>query len=114
MIAPIAWASSKGYVNGYEDNTFRPRNVLTRGHVVTILWRMAGEPEVKEDAEGIDAAKAFTDVEAGEYYEKGVIWGAVNGIVKGTSNTTFSPGGSCTRAQMMTFIYRAKDLITAE
>ncbi|MBR5506421.1 MAG: S-layer homology domain-containing protein, partial [Clostridia bacterium] len=80
--------------------TFSPDVTCTRGQVVTFLWRTAGQPEAKS------SACNFTDVKADSYYHKAVIWAVENGITGGTGETTFSPDTNCTRAQVVTFLYR--------
>ena len=90
------------YVNqiltGTGKTAFSPRSEMTRGQMMTALYRMAGSPDVKENA-------AFTDVKADAYYAKAVAWGVQQGIVKGTSETAFSPDEPVTRAQAVTFLY---------
>ena len=97
----VAWAVKKGITSGTSATTFNPDGSCTRAQAVTFLWRAAGSPEPKS------AAMPFTDVPAGSYFEKAVLWAVENGITKGTSDTTFSPDASCTRAQIVTFLWRA-------
>ncbi|MCH5353401.1 MAG: S-layer homology domain-containing protein, partial [Acutalibacter sp.] len=73
----------------------------TRGQIVTFLWRAAGKPEPKT------AVNPFTDLKSSEYYYKAVLWAHENGIVSGTSATTFSPNQNCTRGQIVTFLWRS-------
>ncbi len=88
-------------VKGTTATTFSPNATCTRAQAVTVLWRAAGcpEPTVK--------TTNFTDVEAASFYEKAVLWAVEKGITEGTSKTTFSPNDACTRAQIVTFLWRA-------
>ena len=97
----VVWAVKKGITSGTSATTFNPDGSCTRAQAVTFLWRAAGSPEPKS------AAMPFTDVPAGSYFEKAVLWAVENGITKGTSDTTFGPDASCTRAQIVTFLWRA-------
>lgn len=97
----VIWAVKKGITSGTSATTFDPNGNCTRAQAVTFLWRAAGSPEPKS------ATMPFTDVPAGSYFEKAVLWAVENGITKGTSDTTFSPDASCTRAQIVTFLWRA-------
>ena len=95
----VHWALEKGVMNGTGETTFEPNGSATRAMVVTMLWRMAGEPAGS-------AAAPFTDVKAGSWYADAVNWAAETGAVKGTSETTFSPDTSVTREQLATILYR--------
>ena len=97
----VVWAVKKDITSGTSATTFNPDGSCTRAQAVTFLWRAAGSPEPKS------ATMPFTDVPAGSYFEKAVLWAVENGITKGTSDTTFSPDASCTRAQIVTFLWRA-------
>lgn len=97
----VIWAVKKGITSGTSATTFNPDGSCTRAQAVTFLWRAAGSPEPKS------AAMPFTDVPAGSYFEKAVLWAVENGITKGTSDTMFTPDASCTRAQIVTFLWRA-------
>ena len=97
----VIWAVKKGITSGTSATTFNPDGSCTRAQAVTFLWRAAGSPEPKS------ATMPFTDVSAGSYFEKAVLWAVENGITKGTSDTTFTPDASCTRAQIVTFLWRA-------
>ena len=99
----VLWASENGIVYGITSTTFRPNQGCTRGQVAAFLWRTAGKPEPNT------ANCPFSDVSASEYYYKAVTWAAENNIVYGTSSTKFSPNASCTRAQIVTFLYRFLD-----
>ena len=96
----VLWAVQNGVTYGTSASTFSPDATCTRAQAVTFLWRAAGEPEVS-------GSHSFTDVKTGSYYEKAVIWAAQNGITSGTTATTFSPNDNCTRAQIVTFLWRA-------
>ena len=94
----VHWALEQGVMNGVSDTKFAPDDPTTRAMVVTMLWRLEGKPDGKPSP--------FTDVPAGSWYEKAVNWAAENGIVKGTSPTTFSPDVPITREQLAAILYR--------
>ncbi len=96
----IIWATETGITKGTTETTFSPRAQCTRAQMVTFLWRAAGSPEPTT------TENPFTDVKEGAYY-KAILWAVENGITKGTSADKFSPNAQCTRAQIVTFIYRA-------
>ena len=96
----VLWAAENAITSGTTDTTFSPNAPCTRAQIVTFLWRAAGSPEPK-------GTQSFGDVTAGSYYEKAVAWAAENGITGGTGDGKFSPGATCTRAQAVTFLYRA-------
>ncbi len=95
----VLWAVENGITVGTGEGTFSPNAVCTRGQIVTFLARFA-------KAENTAAADCFEDVAADAYYAGAVTWAADNGITVGTSETTFSPDNECTRAQIVTFLYR--------
>lgn len=95
----VLWAVEKGITTGMTETTFEPDATVNRAQTVTFLWRSAAKPEVS-------VANPFTDVKAGEYFEKAVLWAASENITTGTSATTFAPNSECTRGQIVTFIYR--------
>ena len=95
----VKWAVSAGITSGTTATTFSPDAIVTRGQTVMFLYRNAGSP-----ASG--TGSAFTDVKIGDYYSPAVRWAVANGITSGTSATTFSPSAPCTRAQIVTFLYR--------
>jgi hypothetical protein len=96
----VLWAVEKGITTGTSATTFRPDRTCTRAQIVTFLWRSKGQPEpTKTD-------NPFEDVKADQYYYKAVLWAVENGITTGTSATKFSPDSTCTRAQIVTFLYR--------
>ena len=97
----VKWAQKKGITGGIGDGLFGPNQPCTRAQIVTFLWRAAGSPEPKGTAAGM------TDVAAGSYYEKAVAWAIENGITTGTADGLFAPDATCTRAQGMTFLFRA-------
>ena len=97
----VKWAQKKGITGGIGDGLFGPNQPCTRAQIVTFLWRAAGSPEPKGTAAGM------TDVAAGSYYEKAVAWAIENGITTGTADGKFSPNAPCTRAQAVTFLFRA-------
>ena len=87
---------------GTSDTLFAPNASCTRAQAVTFLWRAAGSPEPKS------ADLPFTDVPADAYYAKAVAWAVENGVAKGVSETAFAPNAACTRAQIVTFLWRAQ------
>lgn len=95
----VLWAVDNGITNGATTTTFDPDGTCTRAQMATFLWRSAGSPAAEE-------TNPFTDVSADAYYAQAVQWAAEQGITTGTSETTFSPKAPCTRAQMVTFLYR--------
>ena len=96
----VLWAVEKGITNGVSATAFGPDRGCTRGQVVTFLWRAAGQPvPTKTD-------NPFTDVKPDAYYYKAVLWAVEKGITKGTSAKKFSPENTCTRGQIVTFLYR--------
>ncbi len=96
----IDWAVENGITTGATATTFNPNGSCTRGQIVTFLWRAAGKPEptLRENP--------FTDVEEDDFYYKAVLWAVEEGITTGATATTFNPNGSCTRAQVVTFMWR--------
>ena len=98
----VLWAAEKGITGGTSATTFNPNGICTRAQAVTFLWRAAGSPAPKS------TAMPFTDVAADSYYERAVLWAVENGITKGTSDTTFSPNATCSRAQIVTFLWRSQ------
>ena len=98
----VIWAVDKGITTGTSATTFNPNGICTRAQAVTFLWRAAGSPAAKS------AVMPFTDVKAGSYYETAVLWAVENGITKGTSDTMFSPDATCSRAQIVTFLWRSQ------
>ena len=98
----VIWAVDKGITAGTSATTFNPNGICTRARAVTFLWRAAGGPAAKS------SAMPFTDVKAGSYYETAVLWAVENGITKGSSETMFSPDATCTRAQIVTFLWRSQ------
>ena len=94
----VLWAMQEGITTGMGKNLFAPDTTVTRGQFVTFLYRLSGEKS--------DAVHPFTDVPAGSYYEPAIAWAYSKGITTGTSKTAFSPDAPCTRAQIITFLYR--------
>ena len=101
---PVYWAfnADPQITKGTDDTHFGPDNACTRGHVVTFLWRAAGEPAPKS------TQTPFTDLKPGAFYEKAVAWAVEEGITKGLSDTAFGPDATCTRGQIVTFLWRFK------
>ena len=98
----VIWAVGNGITNGTGEMTFDPDGICTRAQAVTFLWRAAGSPA----AEG--NVMPFEDVVPGSYYYDAVLWAVEKGITKGTSETTFSPDMNCSRAQIVTFLWRSQ------
>lgn len=98
----VDWAVENGITKGTDDTHFSPDGICTRAQAVTFLWRTAGSPKPET------RAMPFTDVPVGSYYYDAVLWAVENGITKGTTSTTFSPNADCTRAQIVTFLWRCK------
>ncbi|MCD8017800.1 MAG: S-layer homology domain-containing protein [Oscillospiraceae bacterium] len=94
----ILWAIENGITNGTSSTTFDPDAVCTRAQIVTFLHRFAGQPDADDHG--------FVDVDSDDYYNSAVAWAYENGITTGTSDSTFSPADDCTRAQVVTFLYR--------
>lgn len=97
----VRWALSEGITTGTSDHTFNPDATCTREQAVTFLWRAAGSPAVSGES-------AFGDVGADAYYARAVAWAAQNGVTNGISQALFGTGSDCTRAQIVTFLYRAQ------
>ena len=97
---PVLWAVENGVTDGTSDTTFSPFASCSRGQVVTFLWRAAGSPEPTS------TANPFKDVTASDYYYKAVLWAVEKGITQGTASNKFSPKDTCTRAHVVTFLYR--------
>ena len=98
----VLWAVAKGITEGVTDTTFAPNDACTRAHIVTFLFRAAGKPVVA------DAELTYKDVQPGMWYTVPVIWADSERITNGDgADDIFNPGGSCTRAMIVTFLYRA-------
>ena len=95
----VRYAYETGLMDGVGDSLFASNSETTRAQLVTILYRLAGEPEPGGDS-------GFADVAAGTWYTDAVAWAAQNGIVNGTTDTTFAPGDDITREQLVTVLYR--------
>ena len=96
----VKWAQKKGITGGIGNGLFVPNQPCTRAQIVTFLWRAAGSPEPK-------TMSSFADVSMDAYYAKAVAWAVENGITTGTGDGKFSPDATCTRAQSVTFLFRA-------
>ena len=96
----VKWAQEKSITGGIGNGLFGPNQPCTRAQIVTFLWRAAGSPEPK-------AMSSFADVSTDAYYAKAVAWAVENGITTGTGDGKFSPDATCTRAQSVTFLFRA-------
>ena len=98
----VDWAVENGITKGTDDTHFSPDGICTRAQAVTFLWRTAGSPEPET------RTMPFTDVPVGSYYYDAVLWAVENGITNGTSDTTFSPNMTCSRAQIVAFLWRSE------
>ena len=98
----VDWAVENGVTTGVSANRFDPNGVCTRAQAVTFLWRAAGSPAPRS------RTMPFADVPAGSYYYDAVLWAVENGITKGTSDTRFSPDATCSRAQIVAFLWRSE------
>ena len=105
---PVLWAVGAGVTTGATPTSFAPKKNCTRAQIVTFLWNAAGKPEPAAEE------NPFTDVSEGKYYYKAVLWASQNGVTGGVTATTFGPGKACTRAQTVTFLYKAQALLTAK
>ena len=95
----VNWAVGAGVTTGKNKTTFAPYDINTRGEAVTFLWRASGSPSMGETT-------PFGDIDQDGYYYEAVLWAVEKGITKGTSETTFSPDDTCTRGQIVTFLWR--------
>ena len=98
----VDWAVGNGITQGTDATHFAPDGICTRAQAVAFLWRAAGSPKPET------RTMPFTDVPAGSYYYDAVLWAVENDITKGTSDTTFSPNMTCTRAQIVAFLWRSE------
>ena len=98
----VNWAVGKEITGGVGGNRFAPTQPCTRAQAVTFLWRAAGSPEPK-------GSDSFADVAAGSYYHKAVLWAVEHGITAGVGGRRFDPNGTCTRAEIVTFLWRFAD-----
>ena len=96
----VNWAVDKKVTSGKTETTFAPNDSCTRAQAVTFLWRAAGSPEPTA------SEMTFTDVKADSYYDKAVLWAVENKITSGMSDTLFAPDATCSRSQIVTFLYR--------
>ena len=100
---PVLWAVEKGITTGASKTTFAPGKNCTRGQIVTFLWRFKNSPEPTS------TENPFVDVKADGFYYKAVLWAVENEITSGTGKGKFSPNNTCTRGQVVTFLYRATE-----
>ena len=98
----VDWAVENGITQGTDDTHFAPDGICTRAQAVAFLWRAAGSPKPET------RTMPFADVPAGSYYYDAVLWAVENGITKGTSDMTFSPDATCSRAQIVAFLWRSE------
>ena len=98
---PVLWAVENGITTGTTATTFSPNVACTRGQVVTFIWHSNGDPQA------IARVNPFGDVKPTNYYYNPVMWAVYNGITSGTTEKTFSPNQTCTRAQSVTFIWKS-------
>ena len=104
----VLWAAENGITGGTDATHFSPNAICTRAQAVTFLWRAAGSPAPKS------SVMPFTDVAASAYYYDAVLWAAENGITGGTTATTFNPNSTCSRAQIVTFLWRSQKCPAAD
>ena len=97
----VDWAVENGIPQGADDTHFSPDGICTRAQIVTFLWRSEKSPAA-------GTANPFADVKSTAYYADAVLWAVKEDITKGTTNTTFSPDADCTRAQIVTFLWRCR------
>ena len=97
----VLWAVEKGITTGVTGSTFAPDALCTRGQAAVLLWRANGAPQVSQE-------HPFRDVAEDAYYEDAVSWAVQGGVTQGTTGSTFAPAETCTRAQIVTFLYRAQ------
>ena len=97
----VLWAVEKGITTGVTGSTFAPDALCTRGQAAVLLWRANGAPQVSQE-------HPFRDVAEDAYYEDAVSWAVHGGVTQGTTGSTFAPDETCTRAQIVTFLYRAQ------
>ena len=100
----VAWATLNNITNGTGANSFSPGKTCTRGQIVTFLWRAKGSPHP------VSARNSFTDVPADAYYADAVQWAVENNVTNGLTKTTFGPSRTCTRGQIVTFLWRAEGM----
>ena len=105
---PVLWAVGAGVTTGATPTSFAPRRNCTRAQIVCFLWNAAGKPEP------VTQENPFPDVSENKYYYKAVLWAYENNITGGVSATAFGPSRVCTRAQTVTFLYKAYELLTAD
>ena len=98
----VLWAVENGVTTGISASRFDPDGICTRAQAVAFLWRATGSPKPET------RTMPFTDVPVGSYYYDAVLWAVENGITKGTSDTTFNPNDTCTRAQIVSFLWRSE------
>ena len=98
----VNWAQSEGLMDGVAEGTFDPGGTVTRAMVVTILYRLSGEPDMPES----DWGYAYADVDSSAWYAVPVYWARLNGVADGVSDTQFNPTGSITREQLVTMLWR--------
>ena len=96
----VLWAVEEGITSGVTGTTFAPDASCTRAQAAVMLWRAEGSPAVS-------GANPFRDVADDDYYADAVVWAVKNCVTQGTTASTFDPGEACTRAQFVTFLYRA-------
>ena len=105
----VYWAAANNITTGTSKTTFSPNQACTRGQVVTFLYRAAGSPAVDTSA-----GNPFTDVKSDKFFYNAVLWAVANDITTGTSGTTFSPNDTCTRGQVVTFLYRYQQYLASQ
>ena len=105
---PVLWAVENGITGGATETTFAPKQKCTRAQIMMFLWAAAGRPEPET------TENPFTDVPSNKYYYSAVLWAVENNITGGIAPDKFGPNNTCTRAQIVTFLYKAAPLLTAD
>ena len=108
FLSPVLWAVEHGVTGGIGNSQFGPNAVCTRAQIVTFLWAAAGKPTPKM------TESPFTDVKEGDWYLNAVLWAVENGVTGGVGNNQFGPDLVCTRAQAVTFLYKASQIPATE
>ena len=103
----LVWAVSNGITSGTTTTSFSPSQTCTRAEVVTFIWNAVGKPSVDYSGSFFTQQNTFKDVKWTDWYFEAVNWAAINGVTKGTDKTHFSPDQTCTRAEVVTFIWNA-------
>lgn len=108
FVKPVVWGLGNEVTSGYKNNLFQPDAVCTRAQAITMIYKVSKFYNAGKEFTAPDVSSMpFTDVKSTDYFAEAVAWGQQNGIVAGTTTTTFSPGDACNRAQIITFLHHA-------